>query len=265
MGKNKSQENANKNAEDFRQMNSLRKSNTLLAVLVAVLATAVIVGGLVWWWKEKEIAAIKEIQKQKLKSLEEVSKQAFEVSQKKEESSAIQVVENTGPEQAEKQVKEKVVAEHANWNIYKNEQYGFQFKYPLIATVKEIKDEDGKNTYSDHICINVSHQQGFITIIPPGREERNLPCGRTGVGAIDIESNRKSDQLTIEGKKYTAKGWDVLDAGAYDYYRSLSAEVGGEEYVILYGITVKEDELDKENAPELMDDLKSIVETLEKI
>ncbi len=120
------------------------------------------------------------------------------------------------------------------WKTYTNGVYKYQFKYPPGARISEaekssfslraeevnqgITVEDVYAKYTGKICISVQYRLGYVNIsAPPNKYFAYVICGRTGVGAYTVTS--KEEVVVIDGKTYTAKGYEVKGPGnTLDYH-----------------------------------------------
>jgi hypothetical protein len=102
-----------------------RSINTILAIgIIAVLAA--VIGGVIWW---------------------QISQQAEEIAPVNEQTGQ-QLTEqpsDRGQAPGEQNIQEQTTDELAGWKTYRNERYGFEFRYPKDWVVKT---EDGKVTES---------------------------------------------------------------------------------------------------------------------
>jgi len=170
---------------------------TIWIVVIAVLITALVVGGGVYYW-------------QKLTA----KKKAEETPTGEEIPSGEETPEG-----------EETVDEYAGWSTYTNDVYNYEFKYPKDAVISEAKisdfslsGEDVKqgitfqevyDKYTGKICLFLTYQTGYINISAPVNEGfKYVLCGRTGVGACDTKE--KSEELVIDGEKYTAEGFEEI-------------------------------------------------------
>lgn len=115
------------------------------------------------------------------------------------------------------------------WQVYINGAYGYQFSYPVDATITEIGVEsfpaddlpEGmtpdeylaqlRETYPDNLCVGVQYELGYINIsAPPNRGFRYALCGRTGVGAGEMVD--KSETVVMGEQTYTAAGFEFIGA-----------------------------------------------------
>jgi len=118
---------------------------------------------------------------------------------------------------------------YEGWTTYANDLYKYQFKYPSNATVEEAKKDmfglsqedadaglsfdDVFEKYTGKICLNISYSKlGYITIsAPENKEFAHVTCGRTGIGSC--ETANKTEQVTVDGKTYTANGMEQKCGG----------------------------------------------------
>jgi hypothetical protein len=106
---------------------------------------------------------------------------------------------------------------------YLNEDYGYQLRVPPTAVITESgpvsfsADElpEGmtaeeyraqlQEQYGHQLCVRIENGLGYIAIsAPPNQGFRYVPCGLTGLGAG--ETVEKSEEVTIAGQTYTARG-----------------------------------------------------------
>lgn len=115
----------------------------------------------------------------------------------------------------------------ADWLLYVNPVFGYQFSYPPGATINESGVEGfptdelppGKTPdeyvaelqamYGNTLCVTVRYGSGYVSIsAPANREFRYAICGRTGVGAGTMTP--KSETIVIAGIPYTASGYEFI-------------------------------------------------------
>jgi hypothetical protein len=113
------------------------------------------------------------------------------------------------------------------WQVYVNEDVGYQFEYPAMATVEEFEimgfptDElpEGMSTeayiaqlqgqYGNSLCVQVGYSLGYVSISAPANEGfRYVICGRTGVGVGELIN--KVELVNIDGRTYEATGFEFI-------------------------------------------------------
>lgn len=116
------------------------------------------------------------------------------------------------------------------WMVYVNEDIGYQFEYPAVATIMEFEvmgfptDElpEGMDSeayvaqlqeqYGNSLCVQVGYSLGYVSISAPANEGfRYVICGRTGVRAGEIIN--KVEQVFIDGRIYEATGFEFIGDG----------------------------------------------------
>ena len=110
------------------------------------------------------------------------------------------ITEESGVEATSKETQD----DFNKWNTYVNDIYGYEFKYPADAEIVEAQ----KSGFGV-VCITINCKLGYITIAVP---ENDVECGRSGVGN-EYEIKDIKEEFTIEGKKYIAKGWELVGKG----------------------------------------------------
>jgi hypothetical protein len=114
-----------------------------------------------------------------------------------------------------------------SWQVYVNEDYGYQFEYPATATIEEFEvmgfptEElpEGMSSeeyvaqlqeqYGNSLCVQVGYSLGYVSIsAPPNEGFRYAICGRTGVGVGEIKN--KVEQVYIDGRIYEATGFEFI-------------------------------------------------------
>lgn len=110
------------------------------------------------------------------------------------------------------------------WAVYQNPVYNYEFSYPS-GTILKISSAGGfpgelpagltfeeyllqlQNQFGD-LCVIATYGEGFLLIQAPNAWDYVL-CGGFGVGAdIVIE---KSEQVSVNGKIYPARGWELYN------------------------------------------------------
>ena len=116
---------------------------------------------------------------------------------------------------------------YAGWLTYANDVYNYQFKYPSGATIEEttqdafslspdevsagVTFEEKYDKYTGKICITLHHQLGYVQISAALNSNfAHVICGRTGRA---YEGPDGSETLTIDGKTYTATGFEEKGPG----------------------------------------------------
>lgn len=106
-------------------------------------------------------------------------------------------------ENASEQIISNSQNEIADWKTYRNDEYGFEIKYPREGLALQVKeDELGNKTESPNQCTQISYGNSFIYIsLPP----YNVICG--GTTGLGIDSIKLKEEVSIGGEVYQAEGW----------------------------------------------------------
>jgi hypothetical protein len=152
----------------------------------------------------------------------------------------------------------------ADWQVYKNTRYGYQFKYPEQAelsfygpegflmedlpegmTPDEYMDALLKE-YTDKLCIKIEYSLGYIYIsAPPNNQDvMMVHCGVGGGGQGEYIPQTR--ELTIGGELYTATGHQYVASDEYNDgtldSNNMSMRIDLEDGVrIIYGGTPRTD------------------------
>ena len=115
------------------------------------------------------------------------------------------------------------------WFLYQNEFYQYQISYPPEANVRKwgITGFDPaekpagltfdqyvaqlRREYPDDICVSVAIKGGFVVIRPPEDEGGSYshPCPGMGIGDYDVFP--LTEEVVINGRTYTAEGWEIRE------------------------------------------------------
>ena len=112
------------------------------------------------------------------------------------------------------------------YSTYVNDLFGYRLTLPAEATVTEVgvegypsnevpagmtSEEYGNQLqakYPGKLCAQIRYRLGYILIsAPPNLYSRYAPCATTGIG--DYAVITRTETITIEGRSYTAVGWEV--------------------------------------------------------
>lgn len=156
------------------------------------------------------------------------------------------------------------------WLVYQNPIYNYEFSYPIGTTLK-ISSVDGFPgelpvgiTLEDYLhqlqekfgdlCVIAIYREGFLLIQAPAGQDYVL-CGGFGVGADVVVE--KSELVSINGKIYPARGWELYKQEGdntilYSEFFFVDIEDGTH---FAYGANL-------ESAPEKFDDYLAVKEIL---
>lgn len=180
---------------------------TIWLIVVAIVITAILVGSGTYFWQQSETKKlVQETKKEFQHQITLLQKQIKELKKTR-----------TKPEENS----------YLGWLIYKNEIYGYEFRYPKGAHVREAKKEEFRlspeeanagitiedvyNKYTGKICISIIYDLGYIYISAPSNKgNKYVLCGRTGRA---YEGPSKTEEITIEGRKWIAKGFEEQGPG----------------------------------------------------
>ena len=179
-----------------------RGFSPIVITIVAVVVTALVVGGGVFWWQKKSFEKAKEV---------------------------------TGPETSPLLptptppllTPTPTADPYSGWLTYINDVYNYEFRHPREASIGEVEEaafglspeevsagvtfEEKYQKYTGKICLTISYKLGYVQIsAPPNKGFAHVLCGRTGRAYEGVE---RSEELTIDGKRYTAKGFEEKGPG----------------------------------------------------
>lgn len=202
--------------------NNKTELSTLLPALLAVIVVSSVIGGAIFYWQNQSLKKAKEEIKQ------ELSRQPISTATPAPTTPAATTSETLSPAfTTSPTVTSTPTDPTEGWLTYTNDVYSYQFKYPSGVTIQEVDksafslspDEvadgvtfDDKFTkYTGKICISVSHELGYVQISAPENSGfAHVLCGRTGRAYGGPEGE---EALTIDGKTYTAKGFEEQGPG----------------------------------------------------
>lgn len=141
-----------------------------------------------------------ENEKEKVMETEKVKELEKEEGLEEEKKEEAKITEESGVEVTSTETQ----GDLDEWNTYINDVYGYEFKYPAGAEIIEAQ----KSGFGV-LCVTINYKLGYITISVP--ENKYFECGNTGVGSeYEIKDE---EELTIEGKKYIAEGYEMIEKG----------------------------------------------------
>jgi len=168
---------------------------------------------------------------------------------------------------------------YEGWLTYTNDVYKYEFKYPTGATVTEAEQREFKGPgeereqgvthqdiyerYTGKICVSVNYELGYVRISAP--VNTGFPyvnCGRTGIA---YQGRAREETLLIDGKTYSAGGWEEQGPGETLPYHNEMLLVGLDDGTrIEYG-AVPIETATFEQYLEIRDDLVRIVQSYRKL
>lgn len=202
---NKNQD-SEKNQQNIDQNNEKNYTKTIVTVLVALLAVLILLGGGYYLWTEAE--------RENTDSKQQIEKLQEQVNNLKN------IVDDKNDD-VDEENQDLDIVDEKNWTTFKNDVYKYQIKHPKDAMIKEAKKsdfalsneerdqgldfDDVYEKYTGKICVTIEYKYGYVNIsVAENKDFAHVICGRTG---RTNESTKKSENLTIEDKKYTAEGY----------------------------------------------------------
>ena len=181
-------------------------SSSVLVTVAAVLITALITGGGVYYW-------------QQLKGKEAKTELPSTTA-----SPAPALPSSPG---ASPDSPTAIPDPYAGWSTYTNDIYNYQFRYLPGAVITEVEEsafslspeevdagmtfEEKFREYTGKVCLTINHGLGYIQIsAPPNGNFAHVICGRTGRA---YEGPSRTESLTIDGDVYTASGFEEQGPG----------------------------------------------------
>ncbi|MBD3360490.1 hypothetical protein GF366_01675 [Candidatus Peregrinibacteria bacterium] len=208
------QENKEQSQPDQPQPQPQPQKHTLITILIAIIA-ALIAG----------IAVYIALMYSENTAMEETEEVSEETTEEAEDETAPEITAPPFEEETEEEETEEET--QIDWNTYTNEAYNYTIQYPAGAEISEAEKSDFGlsqemkeegftidklyQTYTGELCVTIGYDLGYVMIsAPPNNEEFIVRCGRSGIA---YETEEKEETLTIDGKTYTATGFEELGPG----------------------------------------------------
>jgi hypothetical protein len=140
----------------------------------------------------------------------------------------------------------------ADWPVFINDRYNYQFRYPIEATIslhgpvgfpsEDLPDgmtadqylDELTKTYTDRLCVGIHYSLGVIYIsAPPNTGVFYTPCGPTGVGSGEVIN--KVENVVVGDTLYQASGMEILlevSDGAGGVVRGETLDIHSEMFYI---------------------------------
>lgn len=148
-------------------------------------------------------------------------------------------------------------------NVFVNDVYKYEFKYPREATVNEARQQDfglpansrlsfeeAYKKYTGKICVNVSYKSGGVNIsVPANKDYQYVICGRTGIGS-DVKIIPGMEKIKIDGTEYELNFQTLVGKGEESIYG----------YVVLDDGT----QMNFYGSPDMKEELQAILESYRK-
>ena len=130
----------------------------------------------------------------------------------------------------------------SDWQTYKNDEFGFEFKYPKEAIIEGIPGENlNGDSETPELCISINQGNSYIYI---GMPPYILCGGTTGLGIGDIKVTEK---VYIGDTLHEAQGWRM------DQFKEFLGVSGTGNVSIIYEVSNWQslDEVEYEKAKDL--------------
>lgn len=195
-----------------------KELSNLLPAFLAVVITSFIIGGFFFWQKQSLDKMREELRKELVRKEEPTITPRPTVTPATLSATLSPSFLTITP---------TPTSSYEGWLTYTNDIYHYQFKYPPGATIEEATKEafslapdevssgmtfeEKFSRYTGKICVTVFYNLGYVQIsAPPNSGFAHVICGRTGRA---YEGPSKSEVLTIEGRSYTASGFEEQGPG----------------------------------------------------
>jgi len=189
-----------------------QKGNTILAVIIAIVITALLVGGGVYVWQKRLMNSnnLTKQNNQQINKLDKEQEQAegskavdAKVAQQEREQDLMEVKtsqqkrgqsilgDNTTSAK-DSDTSTKNVMTNAGWKIYKNKEYGYSIQYPKKWVLEETSrpaafDKDLQARYIGIKSLDADDDYFYLQIGVKKKGQNNVILSeRTGVGAVKL-------------------------------------------------------------------------------
>lgn len=227
-----------------KQDSNPKELSTLLSAFLAVIIASFVIGGAVFYWQSQALKKVKEEVKQ------ELAKREIPTLTPTPALTPDLTPISTPALTPESALTPTPTGEYEGWLTYTNDVYNYEFKYPRGAGIEEaareafslspeeaaggMTFEEKYTRYTGKICITINHGLGYVQISAPVNSGfAHVICGRTGRAFEGID---KSETLTIEGRTYTASGFEEQGPGEIlNFHNETMVVILGDGTRIEYG------------------------------